>query len=62
MTEDGNFSQVALSLTDNAYTIIPNTEGRYEIWVTATNNEGYSSDSEMYTVEINGLLTLVLAE
>ena len=52
-------SQVDLNLSNNKYTIKPKEEGKYEIWITVTNNEGYSSDSEKYAINIKSMFYLV---
>lgn len=53
-TDDEQYSQVFLSLTNNSYTVIPDAEGQYELWITVTNNEGYSSDSERHMMNVAG--------
>ncbi|KAK2143473.1 hypothetical protein LSH36_839g05111 [Paralvinella palmiformis] len=55
LTEDDHYSYAVLSLIENTYTIIPDIDGEYQIWITVTNNEGYSSDSEKHTISIKNV-------
>ncbi|KAK2153787.1 hypothetical protein LSH36_286g02015, partial [Paralvinella palmiformis] len=62
LTDGVKHSKIITSLTDNMATIVPEEVGQYQIWITVTNNEGYSSDSEKYTISIKSMLNLTLME
>ena len=50
------YSRVTILPNDTIYTIIPDKEAQYVVYMTVTNNEGYSSDSEEHTINIIGSL------
>ncbi|KAK2159425.1 hypothetical protein LSH36_153g00013 [Paralvinella palmiformis] len=46
------YSRVTILPNETIYTIIPDKEAQYVVYMTVTNNEGYSSDSEEHTINI----------